>query len=176
MRTMAEWLESEETGKEFTHCIRCRFPLLEITSQWLVNKEFSAGECVLEYAICQPCRDSVTDELSEESKEAVRTFLESQIDWAARIQDFMMAHDPAARFEACISCQTSRSEIAGFSLSALFDGDGSLIAGALPLLICQPCIHRATANLSDASRAVWRKFLLEHFDGPPDDFSIQGLF
>ncbi len=74
MRTMDEWLGSEETGEAFSHCLCCKLPLVEIAEPWRVNKEFARGECVLEYAICQPCRDFVTDQLSEESKEAVRGF------------------------------------------------------------------------------------------------------
>lgn len=172
---MDEWLESEETGAAFSHCLRCRFPLLEIDAPWLVNKEFAHDECVLEYAVCQPCRDAVTAELSEESKQSVRRFLEQEIDWDARLQEFMLSHDATGRFAACIACRTPRGELQGFGLSALFDSGGSLVTGALPLLICQPCITRMTTGLSEASREVWRKFLAEHFSGPPSDSGFPGL-
>jgi hypothetical protein len=175
MRTMDEWLGSEESGERFSHCLCCKLPLVEIAEPWLVNKEFARGECVLEYAICQPCRDRVTDELSEESKEAVRGFLEREIDWEARMREFMLAHDPAERFGACVACRTPREELAGFGVSALFDSGGSLVTGPLPLLVCQPCIGRMTAGLSDQSRAVWRKFLTENFAGPPGDSGFPGL-
>jgi hypothetical protein len=150
-------------------------PLVEIARPWLVNKEFVRGECVLEYAVCQPCRDVVTAELSEESKESVRTFLEREIDWDARVQEFMLSHDSASRFAGCIACRTPREELAGFGVSALFDSSGALVTGALPLLICQPCIGRMTAGLSEASREVWRKFLAQHFAGPPSDSGFPGL-
>ncbi|RYD32600.1 MAG: hypothetical protein EOP85_21580, partial [Verrucomicrobiaceae bacterium] len=119
MRTMDEWLASDETGEAFTHCVCCRMPLLEIAAAWLVNKEIVRGECVLEYAICQPCRDEVTDKLSEESKESVREFLEQEIDWEARMKEFMLAHDLTDRFDACVACQTPREDLNGFGLSAL---------------------------------------------------------
>lgn len=45
------WLTSTETGKAFSHCIRCKLPLLEIASPWMINKDFHKGECTLEYAI-----------------------------------------------------------------------------------------------------------------------------
>lgn len=175
MRTMNEWLESEETGAAFSHCLRCRFPLLEVDAPWLVNKEFAHGECVLEYAVCQPCRDAVTAELSEESKQSVRLFLEQEIDWDERLREFMLSHDATVRFDACISCRTPREQLAGFGLSALFDSGGMLVTGALPLMICQPCITRMTAGLSDASRDVWRRFLADHFASPPDESGF-GLF
>lgn len=176
MRSIHDWLGSEETGRPFSHCLRCRFPLLEIDGPWLVNKEFQNGECVLEYAVCQTCRDEVTDQLSEESKESVRQFLEHEIDWEKRMREFMLARDPAERFEACISCRVPREELKGYGLSALFDSGGSLVEGPLPLLICQPCIGRMTASLSEQSREVWRRFLADHFPGPPSESGFQGLF
>lgn len=175
MRTMDEWLDSEETGEAFSHCVRCSLPLVEIARPWLVNKEFTRGECVLEYAVCQPCRDAVTAELSEESKESVRNFLEREIDWDARLQEFMLSHDATERFSACICCRTPRGEVQGFGLSALFDSGGSLVTGPLPLLICHPCIGRMTAGLSDESREVWRNFLATYFAGPPGDSGFPGL-
>ena len=175
MRMMDEWLGSEETGEPFSHCLCCKLPLVEIAEPWLVNKEFASGECVLEYAICQPCRDRVTDALSEESKEAVRGFLEREIDWDARMREFMLSHDPTERFGACIACRTPREELAGFGVSALFDSGGALVTGPLPLLVCQPCIGRMTTGLSDGCREVWRKFLAENFAGPPSDSGFPGL-
>ena len=175
MRSMDEWLGSEETGEAFSHCLCCRLPLLEVDAPWLVNKEFHREECVLEYAICQPCRDQVTDQLSEESKETVRQFLEHEIDWEERVRESMLSHDATERFDACVSCRTPRGEMDGFGISALFDSDGRLITGPLPLLICRGCIGRMTQALSDSSREVWRKFLADHFTGPPNDSGFPGL-
>lgn len=175
MRTMDEWLGSEERGEAFSHCLCCKLPLVEIDGPWLVNKEFRKEECVMEYAICQVCRDRVTDELSEESKEAVRGFLEKEIDWELRMREFMISHRVEDRFAACIACQVPRAEVEGFGISALFDSGGSLVVGPLPLLICQPCVGRMTESLSEASRAVWRKFLADNFAGPPRDSGFPGL-
>ena len=176
MRTIDEWLGSEETGGAFTHCLCCKVPLVEIDAPWLVNKEFARGECVLEYAICQPCRDLVTDELSDDSKEAVRYFLEKEIDWDERVKEFMLSHELTERFDGCIAGRTPRVKLAGFGISALFDSGGSLVTGPLPLLICQPCIGRMTASLSDDSREVWRNFLVKNFAGPSSDSEFPGFF
>ena len=175
MRMIVEWLASEETGEPFSHCIRCKLPLVEIAEPWLVNKEFRRGECVLEYAICQPCRDAVTERLSEESREAVRGFLEREIDWDARVKEFMLSYDLTERFAACIACRAPRERLEGFGISALFDSGGSLVTGPLPLLVCQPCVARMTGLLSEQSRGVWRKFLADHFAGPPNDSGFPGL-
>ncbi len=175
MRSMDEWLGSEETGEAFSHCLRCHLPLAEIDAPWLVNKEFHRDECVLEYAICQPCRDEVADQLSEESKESVRKFLEQEIDWEERVRECMLFQDLTDRFGTCVSCHTARGELEGFGISALFDSDGQLVTGPLPLLICRNCIARMTASLSESSREVWRNFLADHFAGPSNDSGFPGL-
>ncbi len=172
---MDEWLGSEETGEGFSHCLCCKLPLLEIAEPWLVNKEFRKDECVMEYAICQPCRDRVTGGLSEESKEAVRRFLEKEIDWESRMSEFMLFHQVADRFDACIACCAPRAGLEGFGISALLDSGGSLVVGPLPLLICQPCVGRMTESLSEASRELWRRFLSDNFAGPPRDSGFPGL-
>ncbi len=169
MRNIEEWLCSEESGEAFSHCVRCRLPLLELACPWLVNKEFQRGECVMEYAICQSCRDEVSSGFSAASMKSVREFLETQIDWEERVKEFMLAADLGSRFDFCISCRTGRGDCRGFGISALFDEGGEITTGPLPLLICSPCIGRMTAGLSEESRDVWRKFLAEHFAGPPGD-------
>lgn len=176
MRFIHDWLCSEETGEAFSHCVRCKFPLLEIAVPWLVNKEFHRGECTLEYSICQSCRDKVTNGFSEVSKASVRAFLEREIDWESRLGDFMQMHDLAERFAACIVCTTPRDALDGYGISALFDAGGHLVEGSLPLLLCRPCIGRMTEALSAESREVWRRFLNEHFIGPPDEDWDLGIF
>jgi hypothetical protein len=167
MRSIGTWLASEESGTAFCHCVACRLPLLEIAAPWLVNKEFHRGECVLEYAICQPCRQRVTDEFSEESKEVVRTYLENKVDWQERFREFMMQDDLVRRFDSCAVCRVPRESLEGFGISAFFDSDGQLIESALPMLICSACVADATEKLSRATRESWQRFLEEHFDGPP---------
>jgi hypothetical protein len=167
MQNPAAWLLSEETGEPFRKCVRCRLPLLEVMAPWVVNKEYHHGDCVLEYALCRPCRDRVTEEFSETSKAAIRTYLEQSIDWNSRLGEFM-AHDGlAARFEACGVCRAPRAKLEGFGISSAFDAEGHLLEGALPLLVCNQCLAAASAQLSQETRDAWQKFVDSHFDGPP---------
>ncbi|WAC18088.1 hypothetical protein OVA24_12655 [Luteolibacter sp. SL250] len=175
MRSISQWLRCEESGGPFTHCVCCRLPLREIAAPWLVNKDYHREECVLEYAICQPCRDVMSEKFSEGSKETVRNFLEKEVDWDERQREFMLMLDEAERLEACISCRKGREDCEGFSISFLFDSDGNLVAGPLPLLICNGCIARMMAGVSPESRAVWRHFIADHFDGPPTDEGMEGF-
>ncbi|MFT3990660.1 MAG: hypothetical protein QM680_04545 [Luteolibacter sp.] len=168
MRNLDDWLNSEESAAPFTHCIHCKLPLLEIAEPWLVNKEYHREECILEYAICQPCRDQTTGRISAESKAAVCRFLENQIDWEERVRELLMMQDPCDRFAACIVCQTPRELLEGYSISVHFNAAGELIMGPLPLLICKSCTNQMMALLCEESRAVWKNFLSEHFPGPPE--------
>lgn len=164
-----QWLQSEETGEAFSHCIHCHFPLLEIDAPYLVSKEYRRSECVLEYALCQHCRDHLTQEFSAESKRAVRKFLETRIDWDARVREFMMDATLRCRIDACIACRTPREQLDGFVLSALFDADGELMIGPLPLILCSTCTQQLMHQLTPDTLALWHDFLNDHFPGPPDD-------
>jgi hypothetical protein len=175
MQSLDPWLCSEETGEAFSHCVSCRVPLLEIDAPWLINKDYYRGECILEYAVCQPCRERLSDRISEESKQAIREFLEREINWEQRVAEFMLKPDPAERFARCIACRTPRELTDGFAISALLDSGGHPVTGPLPLLICRQCIDRMTATLSEHSRDLWRRFLADHFDGPPDGRGFPGL-
>lgn len=167
MRRLPPWLLSDETDAPFTHCVQCRLPLLEIDAHWLVTKNYLQEECVLEYALCQPCR---TESLafSEKSKAAVRDFLETRIDLPARLAEFMMNPSLDSRMSSCVACRESRSEIRGYCISALFDPSGDLVEGPLPLLICDSCTEQMTEALSEESLAIWRTFLSRNFEGPTD--------
>jgi hypothetical protein len=178
MRSLSRWLVSEETGQSFSHCVNCRLPLLEIDAPWLVNKDFFRGECLLEYAICQPCRDKVSARVPEATKAAVREFLETEIDWQTRLAEHLGHGGEELRFARCISCRRPRGELDGFALSALFDAGGQLVEGPLPLLMCRDCYGRMTSLLCETSRAIWRKFLTENFEQPhdPDSFGDLGIF
>lgn len=164
-----QWLQSEETGEAFSHCVRCKLPLLEIDAPYLITKEYRRGECVMEYALCQCCRDELAERFSPASKLAVRHFLETEIDWDARVKEFMLDASLRCRIEACIACRTPRDQIEGFVLSALFDAGGELVTGPLPLILCSACTQRLMNLLTPDTLAVWRNFIDTHFAGPPDD-------
>lgn len=160
-----DWLLSTETGEPFSHCIRCQLPLLELDRPWLINKDFHKGECTLEYAICEQCRNEVSAEFSEASKEAVRRFLEDDIPWAERIESYLL--DESLRYENCVACNCHRDHAEGHATSVLLGSCGDVEYGALPLMVCSHCSGQMAENLSQATRDSWDRFLNDHFDSPP---------
>ncbi|MGA0900487.1 MAG: hypothetical protein ACO3SO_08795 [Luteolibacter sp.] len=173
MSTFEPWLNSAETGEAFTHCIHCKLPLLEIDSTWLINKDFHKGECTLEYAICDGCRELTSEDFSEDSKKAVRNFLENEIPWDERLQKFVL--HPLSRMENCVACNCPRELAEDYATSILMDSAGEIHFGPLPLLICGGCIELMSERLSQSTRDSWRRFLEEHFDYPPQLSSLPGL-
>lgn len=167
------WLLSAETGKAFTHCIHCKLPLLEIDSPWLINKDFHKGECTLEYAICEGCREQTSEDFSDDSKRAVRNFLENEIPWEERLKTFVM--DPDARMTNCVACDCPREHTEGYASSILLDPSGEIDFGPLPLLLCSGCVEQMSDQLSEATKDSWRRFLDEHFDCPPQLSTLPGL-
>ena len=165
MPELMKWFESVETDAPFDTCKVCAHPLV-FSESWVVNKHYHREECVMEYAVCEECRDEISGKFSEESKAAIRTFLESEIDWEQRMLDWMALDNPGKRLDHCVACRIPSFLPDGYAISAQFRQDGSLIEGALPLLMCSDCVARITASLSPESREVWRDFVARHFDGP----------
>ena len=175
MPNLLKWFESVETDAPFTTCKVCNH-LLEFSETWVVNKHYHRDECVMEYAVCEECRDTVSETFSAKSKAAIRDFLENEIDWEQRMLDWMALEDSAKRLDYCVACRIPAFLAEGYAISAQFRQDGSLIDGALPLLMCSDCVATITASLSPHSREVLRKFVASHFEGPDSGEIDLGIF
>ncbi|MGJ8632665.1 MAG: hypothetical protein ACSHX7_02000 [Luteolibacter sp.] len=173
MPKLEQWFDSVETDQPFESCVVCRNVLRFSADSWVVNKHYHRAECIMEYAVCETCRDDVSSNFSEQSKTAIRHFLENEIDWEARMLDWMALLKTEQRFDNCVACRAERELLDGFTISAQFRHDGSLVDGALPLLLCSHCIARITDNLSGESKETWQNFISEHIADSGDmDFGI----
>lgn len=175
MPELIKWFESVETDAPFETCKVCTHPL-EFSETWVVNKHYHRDECVMEYAVCEECRDGISGKFCEESKAAIRTFLENEIDWEQQMLDWMALKNPAKRLDNCVACMIPRILVEGYAISAQFRQNGTLIEGALPLLMCSDCVARITASLTAESREVWREFVARYFDGPGSEDIDLGIF
>jgi len=84
--------------------------------------------------------------------------------------------NPKQRLDNCVACRIPRELTEGFTLSAHFRHDGSLIDGALPLLMCSDCVGTITSSLSPESRKTWQEFIAKHFEGPDSEDVDLGIF
>lgn len=176
MRQLAQWFDSIETGKPFVSCKICQKPLVETGVNWVVNKHYHRKECILEYAICEPCRDEVSGRFSDASKAWIRDFLETKIDWQERALEWAKLDQPIKRMDHCVACTMPREWMLGFTISAQFRSDGSLIEGALPLLLCSHCVGQISEGLSPESRETWNRFIAMYFEGPDTPDYHPGIF
>ena len=176
MPELKKWFDSVETARPFETCKVCQQLLPLAADTWVVNKHYHRGECIMEYAVCEICRDEVSGRFSESSKAAIRGFLENGINWEQRMIEWMLLHDPVERLDACVACRTPRTGTEGFAISAQFGHNGGLIDGALPLLMCANCVAQITASLSKESREVWQDFVATYFEGPDSGDIDLGIF
>lgn len=176
MPELKKWFDSVETDRPFEICKVCEQLLPLAADTWVVNKHYHRGECILEYAVCETCRDGVSGKFSEDSKAAIRDFLENSINWEERMTEWMLLRNPVERLDACVACRIPRDLMEGFTISAQFHHNGNLIDGALPLLMCSDCVAQVTASLSEESRKVWQDFITRHFEGPGSEDVDLGIF
>ena len=176
MPGLEKWFESVETDSPFETCKVCTRFLQFAADTWVVNKHYHREECVMEYAVCEDCRDGLSRRFSETSRAAIRHFLENEINWEQRMTDWLTLADPTERLENCVACRMPRFLTDGFAISAQYRRDGSLVEGALPLMMCSDCMATVTASLSAESRAVWRDFVEKHFEGPGSGEIDLGIF
>ncbi|MGJ8643992.1 MAG: hypothetical protein ACSHX9_11330 [Luteolibacter sp.] len=176
MREFAQWFDSVETDRPFETCKVCAQLLPLAADSWVVNKHYHRSECTLEYAVCENCRDATSAAFSDASKASIREFLENEIDWENRLLEWMALENPADRLNNCVACSCPRSEAEGFTISAQFRHDGTIMDGALPLLLCSTCISSITDSLSAESRIVWQNFISQHFEGPDSEDIDMGFF
>ncbi len=176
MPKLEKWFHSVETDRPFETCVVCEGLLRFTADSWVVNKHYHRKECILEYAVCEECRDRVSGNFSDASKSAIRQFLENEINWEARMLEWMAMEHTEERLDSCVACRTPRDQAEGFTLSAQFRHDGSLVESALPLLMCSRCINQITDTLSPASRKVWQDFIADHFPGPDSEGVDLGFF
>jgi len=70
-------LHSDFLDRPFQTCIECSRPLLEGDVVYAIQKDYHGGECILEFAICLECMESMNGDWSEESRQSVEDFLAS---------------------------------------------------------------------------------------------------
>ncbi len=160
----------------FEHCIDCGC-LLKNSAVYVIQKRFVAGEAVFEMAICDVCRQRLTDSYSQETKEALsRKMTEYFQRNAALLSNPSTAASSAEELldrtmNYCLMCGIARKDCRKYSLAGLFRADQIIVycgsGGQSPVLICETCEEGLAGLISKKTRDAWDRFVEEHFDGPP---------
>lgn len=146
---------SEYEERPFQNCSRCG-ELLSIFDNYQINKAYRNGECVFEYCFCSPCRDSLLEEFSEESKINMLRHQE---------ENLREVHGTGE----CAFCGKSKVEtpMKDYIITALCR-ETSLIDS---LMICEGCQLGMHELLSEKTRDVRRRFF-EELPGVPPDWEV----
>lgn len=160
--------ESLETGKPFTNCCDCGCDLTNNYTSYTVQKSYVGNECIFEYAICSDCVESISEQFSEKSREAMFDFFHDRADFEEKLIRLGPDATIDDHIEKCFTCGTLREEATSYSYSGHFMGS-ILLPGIFPVMFCDKCEEELTECLSEKTREVWERFLQEHFPGPPAD-------
>ncbi|QIF03449.1 hypothetical protein [Roseimicrobium sp. ORNL1] len=147
---------SEYEERPFQTCSRCGEALSTFAS-YQINKAFRKGECVFEYCFCEPCRDALLEEFSEESKANLM-----------RHQNEHMRQD-ATSISACAFCGVKREVVPDQDFVITMLGAGLRMLDSL--MICETCQLEMHELLSQKTRDVRRKFF-EDLPGVPPDWEV----
>jgi len=159
---------SLETETPFTHCCscHCEFATTEIT--YMVQKSYVGDECIFEYAICQNCREAISTEFSEKSREAMFDFFHDNADLDEKMRQVPYDATIKEHIQKCITCSTPRSKCKSYSYAGHFLDD-FLLPGPFPIMICGTCEESLSNSLSKETRESWNRFIEENFPGPPSE-------
>lgn len=162
-----EDFHSFETDAPFEKCVRCESAVLDSGVPYIINKQFSKGECVLEFAMCQPCHGAMQREMSPESRAALEEFFD--YDRRIPVRSAALEGEEYDRWIThCVICSTPAEETEGHSLATIALGSEQMV-DPYPMLVCSGCQARAESKLSPTSRKNRDKFITDHFPGPPTD-------
>lgn len=167
---MPDHFTSLETGKPFSHCCVCKCELAE-AGMHIINKSYTADECVFELAMCMECREDMNAKLSEESRVAMFDFMHDNTNMKQREEQLGTDSDTEAYLETCISCNADAKDLTSYTIGAMFS-DKDLIKGPFPMLMCSNCEEQLSETISDETRNMWDKFIGEHFPGPPSEIKL----
>lgn len=151
-RPIPKLLFSFYEDRPFTICTRCGESLVHFEQGFLISKMFKAGECLMEYAICQPCHERMILEYSNESKRALQQHHEHHF------------HELNS-LELCAFCKKVSTAEGEFSVGGLCQGEALQQA----IHICHGCAENIQGLISESTRDVWRRFREENMPGPPAD-------
>jgi hypothetical protein len=163
---------SEYHGAPFDRCVDCDC-LLEDAELYLIQRSFVGTEPIFEFAICRQCHESMSEQCSEETAQAVTLFMqECLLRRAEEMQEVATASDAFHKcVDECVSCSRPRSDCHRYGVGGLCVSSQLVIeVGFLtrsPVMICHDCELSISDLVSKKTRDTWNKFVEDHFGGPP---------
>ncbi len=153
-------LQSEYSGLPFSTCLVCSRKLIDVEMH-VVEKVIKNRETVMEMALCGPCCENMTNEVSKESLETLRSVQEK----------WMNQGDDAG--ELCAGCEQTRDYSGAFVIAGYFLPGYHLVRS---MAVCEKCHEGVQDKLSKKTREVFGDFVGTHFPGVPEDIDSPVFF
>jgi len=163
---------SEYHNAPFEHCVDCECRL-DDAELYLIQRSFVGTEPVFEFAICRQCHESMSDQCSKETGQAVMQFMQKcLLKRAAEIQELTTATEAFHKcVDECVSCSKPRNECHRYGIGGLCVADQLIIEVSFlarsPVMICHNCEMSISNLVSKKTRETWNRFVEDNFDGPP---------
>jgi len=173
---------SIETEEPMSQCVVCETPLLEASTEYLIEKgyrryeAYDVEETVFEYAICIDCHAEMRASFSETSKRRCQAYLSEHMELAHRTRMLLgdESPDPEDWMRRCIVHNTPREDLEEYQVMAHCHGDQMLLTH-LPLLMGGPAMNALAERLSNETIDDLGGFRDEHLGPPPElERDLQG--
>lgn len=166
---------SSETGKMFTHCMVCNKYLLEEGTPYMIEKamkqhpEVNLKEVIFEYAICFDCSMTMSEAVSEESRNRINDYFSTHVDFQGRLK--MLLERKTRRVDPwinkCLVKGVSISQSPEYQLVGQCDGK-HLLFMHMPFALSLEAMSEMHALLSAQTLGEIDDFMGNYFSGPPE--------
>jgi len=171
-----ESFHSFETGGPFQKCLVCGIDLVKSGMPYFIEKAFrkypgyKAFDITYEFAMCFKCAENLRKELSIESQERMKQYMESKIDFEKR-RHSMSGLEPGKSLEPWLDhCLVSGEPLQDqneYVLYGYFQGNNMMVSD-FPYAIGPQAMDELTDLLSNKTLGEMDDFMGQYFTGPPE--------
>ncbi len=166
---------SEKYKKPFTHCRVCDKELIHSGEPYLIEKAYgqnlSTGkrEVIFELAYCFDCVNEIHEKLSEESREKIQAYFDSNTQMDKRDTELKKYElfEPDIWLHNCVVKNKSIDEVNEFQIYALCMGD-ELMYHHAPYMVCGEAVDEIMGLLSNKSLDILNDLMTDIIDLPPE--------
>lgn len=158
---------SFETDAPIRSCLVCGRDLIESDEHYLIEKAFSKGEVIFEYALCLACHSGLMEELSENSLKLIRNYFEEHAELEKRRERIASEFDGTICpwLSRCMFTNKPVPEDGEYQILGMCVGE-ELVLGDMPHAISGEAIEAIMNLLSDKTKGFMDDFTGQHFGVP----------
>lgn len=155
----------------FTNCVDCDCNLIESGRLYGIERVFRGTEPIMEMAICEVCRNKISEELSQESQMRMNAFVEERCDWEKRFEQAQEwdGSEIERWLDHCALLKIPAEECKEYQLAAICRGNLMSI-DLLPIMISGAASEEMQKLMSKKTRDRLGEMVGDFF-GMPSEFA-----